>query len=120
MLYTDGVIEHKRDIIDGERRLLEAARVAADEENPALAVQRLMFAHSPATDDVAIMTISFKGLPGAHNLTTVGGLQLNSFEVPGFDGIGDITSTDVEPEIGPNHNDIDERMTVKTETPIIV
>jgi hypothetical protein len=112
VLYTDGVIEHKRDIIDGERRLLEASRVAAGDENPALAIQRIMFAGSSATDDVAIMTISFKqGLPGAQNLTTVGGLQVNSIEVPGVDSIGDTASTDFGPETGPNeYKDIDRQI----------
>lgn len=73
-----------------------------------------MFADGPATDDVAIMTISFKqGPPGAQNVTTVGGLQVNSLEVPGFDGIGidDSASTSRGSELGPNsRNDIDRQL----------
>jgi serine phosphatase RsbU (regulator of sigma subunit) len=61
VLYTDGVIEHKRDLIDGERRLLDAARsvVAQQASDPAASLRRAIFADSAPEDDVAIMTVSF-------------------------------------------------------------
>ncbi len=61
VLYTDGVIEHKRDIAEGERRLLEAARRAQTEgsNDPALAVRQAIFADKAPDDDVAIMTVKF-------------------------------------------------------------
>jgi serine phosphatase RsbU (regulator of sigma subunit) len=61
VLYTDGVIEHKRDLFDGERRLLEAARtvVAQGSSDPASSVRHEIFAENAPTDDVAIMTVSF-------------------------------------------------------------
>jgi serine phosphatase RsbU (regulator of sigma subunit) len=61
VLYTDGVIEHKRDLIDGERRLLEAARtvVAQQPADPATSVRNAIFADKEPDDDVAIMTVTF-------------------------------------------------------------
>jgi len=60
VLYTDGVIEHKRNLFEGEARLLEAARLSVGQENPALAIQQYVFDASPPTDDVAILTVTFK------------------------------------------------------------
>ena len=61
VLYTDGVIEHKRDLIDGERRLLAAARAVVTEgaSDPASSVRQAIFADKAPDDDVAIMTVSF-------------------------------------------------------------
>jgi CHASE3 domain sensor protein len=61
LLYTDGVIEHKRDLIEGERRLLEAAQAAAAQgaADPASSVRMAIFADKLPVDDVAIMTVSF-------------------------------------------------------------
>lgn len=61
VLYTDGVIEHKRDLIDGERRLLDAARLvmAQHAADPAAGVRRAIFGDNAPDDDVAIMTVSF-------------------------------------------------------------
>jgi CHASE3 domain sensor protein len=61
VLYTDGVIEHKRDLIDGERRLIDAASavVAQHAVDPAASVRRAIFGDKPPEDDVAIMTVSF-------------------------------------------------------------
>jgi hypothetical protein len=70
VLYTDGVIEHARNIMEGEARLLEAATLALGDENPALAIRRHVFATSSPTDDVAILTVKFtksgddEGAPG--------------------------------------------------------
>jgi Stage II sporulation protein E (SpoIIE) len=82
VLYTDGVIEHKRDIIDGETRLLEAARLAVSEDNPALAIQQRIFAGGAPADDVAILTVRFKeAADGTPAITVLGGLQLSQVEV---------------------------------------
>jgi serine phosphatase RsbU (regulator of sigma subunit) len=61
VLYTDGVIEHKRDLVEGERRLLDAARSVASQptDDPAAGVRRAIFADKAPDDDVAIMTVSF-------------------------------------------------------------
>ena len=67
VLYTDGVSEHGRDLVEGERRLLEtvsevAASRAAD---PASAIREAIFRTAPPTDDVAILTVTFRGAPVA-------------------------------------------------------
>jgi serine phosphatase RsbU (regulator of sigma subunit) len=61
VLYTDGVIEHKRDLFEGERKLLAAARtvVANGISDPATSVRQAIFADKAPDDDVAIMTVSF-------------------------------------------------------------
>ena len=63
--YTDGVIEHKRDIFDGERRLLAAVDAAVGREDPAVAIHEMIFAGTSATDDVAIFTVTFRTVDGA-------------------------------------------------------
>jgi hypothetical protein len=82
-LYTDGVIEHKRDIIDGEARLLAAARAAVLDENPAIAIRQQIFQRNVPKDDVAILTVKFKAateeLEGA---ASISGLQSNRLELP--------------------------------------
>jgi CHASE3 domain sensor protein len=61
VLYTDGVIEHKRDLIGGERRLLDATRLVVEQHvsDPAASLRRAIFADNAPEDDVAIMTVSF-------------------------------------------------------------
>jgi CHASE3 domain sensor protein len=59
VLYTDGVIEFERDVIGGEARLLDAARLAVAAADPASAIERTIFAAHPPTDDVAILTVTF-------------------------------------------------------------
>jgi anti-sigma regulatory factor (Ser/Thr protein kinase) len=59
-VYTDGLIEYSRDVIEGEHRLLDAMRdatVVRDAE-PARALVRRIFATRPNTDDVATLTVS--------------------------------------------------------------
>ena len=83
VFYTDGVIEHKRNIIEGMDALLEASRLAVLEENPALAIQRLVFKTAIPTDDVAILTVKFKETAkGGKGTTVVAGLQVSRTEVP--------------------------------------
>lgn len=86
VLYTDGVIEHKRDIIDGERRLLEAARIAALERSadPALSVRVAIFADKLPVDDVAIMTVSFS-VRDQTSVTTLSAFSLSHLSISGGD-----------------------------------
>ncbi len=64
VLYTDGVLEHKRDIVAGQNRLLEAAARAVGGADPALAIQRHVFSEAEPTDDVAILVVSFLRVEG--------------------------------------------------------
>jgi serine phosphatase RsbU (regulator of sigma subunit) len=83
VLYTDGVIEHKRNVIDGLDRLLEASRLSVLAENPALAIQRYVFQDSIPTDDVAILTVKFsEAARGERGAAVVAGLQVSRTELP--------------------------------------
>jgi serine phosphatase RsbU (regulator of sigma subunit) len=61
VLYTDGVIEHSRNVIEGERQLLEAIASISDrpEGEAATAIYRNIFEQRTVGDDVAILTIGF-------------------------------------------------------------
>ncbi len=61
VLYTDGALEHTRDVLEGERRLLAAAELAmrGGAADPARIIHDAVFAGSDAGDDVAILTIGF-------------------------------------------------------------
>jgi serine phosphatase RsbU (regulator of sigma subunit)/anti-sigma regulatory factor (Ser/Thr protein kinase) len=65
-VYTDGLIEYSRDIIDGERRLLEAVRdgVTQRDAEPARALVQRVFAHAENTDDVATLTVTAADVRG--------------------------------------------------------
>ena len=80
VLYTDGVLEHKRDVIGGQERLLEAARKSVDEDDPALAIQRYVFEESGPTDDVAILAVSFRKFDGDGETPVVNAFQLNRWQ----------------------------------------
>jgi CHASE3 domain sensor protein len=86
VLYTDGVIEHKRDLIDGERRLLDAAQavVANGAADPAASVRNAIFGDVSPNDDVAIMTVSFAIRDQAAR-TTVNALSQNRLTVTATD-----------------------------------
>ena len=60
VLYTDGAIEHSRDVLEGEILLLDAVEEAAAHPNDAAAVicDRIL-RDRPVADDVAILTIRF-------------------------------------------------------------
>lgn len=62
VLYTDGLIEYDRDVIEGERLMLATAREIAVRRlaNPAAEIQDAIFAGREPSDDVAILTISFR------------------------------------------------------------
>jgi serine phosphatase RsbU (regulator of sigma subunit) len=61
VLYTDGVIEHSRDVLKGESLLLEAVETAAQiaGNDPAKAILHEIFDHHRVSDDIAILTIHF-------------------------------------------------------------
>lgn len=60
VLYTDGAIEHSRDVIEGEEILLAAAALAADSDGDAAAlIHNTIFDGRDVGDDVAILTIGF-------------------------------------------------------------
>lgn len=61
VLYTDGAIEHSRDVIEGEEILLAAAARAADapDGDAAALIHRTIFDGRAVGDDVAILTIGF-------------------------------------------------------------
>jgi CHASE3 domain sensor protein len=65
VLYTDGAVEHSRDVIEGETILLaaaaEAARVAPPD--PATFIRNTVFNGRAVGDDVAILTIGFAAEP---------------------------------------------------------
>jgi anti-sigma regulatory factor (Ser/Thr protein kinase) len=59
-LYTDGLVEYGRDVVEGERRLLECVRASIIERDaePAAALQQRVFGASANTDDVATLTVA--------------------------------------------------------------
>ena len=65
VLYTDGAIEHSRDVIEGETILLAAAAAAAEAQppDPATFIRNAVFAGRDVGDDVAILTIGFAADP---------------------------------------------------------
>jgi serine phosphatase RsbU (regulator of sigma subunit) len=64
VLYTDGAVEHSRDVLAGEQQLLEAvASVCGGDsvEHAAAAIHAHIFDGRAVGDDVAILTVSFAG-----------------------------------------------------------
>jgi serine phosphatase RsbU (regulator of sigma subunit) len=61
VLYTDGAIEHSRNVLEGETLLLEAVEAAAKNraDDPAKAIRDGIFSRHRVSDDVAILTICF-------------------------------------------------------------
>jgi hypothetical protein len=61
VLYTDGLLEYDRDLLAGERRILEAVSTVASRgiDNPAAAIRDAIVSRYEPTDDVAVMTIAF-------------------------------------------------------------
>ncbi len=59
VLYTDGVTEHGRDVLAGERRLTAAAVGARGADDVARAIYEQIFRGNLPADDVAIMAITF-------------------------------------------------------------
>jgi serine phosphatase RsbU (regulator of sigma subunit) len=61
VLYTDGLIEHSRNLAEGEAALLEAVESTAIHpgEDAAAAIRDRIFAAREVADDVAILTVRF-------------------------------------------------------------
>jgi len=61
VLYTDGAIEHSRNVLEGEAALLRAATDAMTEDaaESATFIHNAIFRGRPVGDDVAILTIGF-------------------------------------------------------------
>lgn len=77
ILYTDGAVEQTRDVLEGERILLDAVLAAAGEHGSDFAalIHRTIFNGAAAGDDVAILTIGFaeRAAEGVH--VSAGGLN---------------------------------------------
>jgi serine phosphatase RsbU (regulator of sigma subunit)/anti-sigma regulatory factor (Ser/Thr protein kinase) len=60
--YTDGLIEHTRDLLAGEASVLDAiaAEIISPSENPALTLQQRIFTNGRNSDDVATLTLSLR------------------------------------------------------------
>jgi serine phosphatase RsbU (regulator of sigma subunit) len=61
VLYTDGLIEYSRDLVQGEAALLEAAQAVAETPapDPAVQIRDRIFRDRKVADDVAILTVRF-------------------------------------------------------------
>jgi CHASE3 domain sensor protein len=60
VLYTDGAIEHSRNVFDGERTLLDAINNSLDvKTDTSTFIRDAIFATCTPADDVAIVTITF-------------------------------------------------------------
>ena len=59
VLYTDGAIEHSRDIIAGEQALLEAVAAIPAGADAATTIYQSIFHDKSVGDDVAILTVGF-------------------------------------------------------------
>lgn len=81
VLYTDGVIEHKRNIVEGERNLLAAIDGAARAENPAVAIHQNIFHGASSRDDVAILTLSFRDIGDGRGRASIAGTQASRVDV---------------------------------------
>jgi serine phosphatase RsbU (regulator of sigma subunit)/anti-sigma regulatory factor (Ser/Thr protein kinase) len=77
-LYTDGLIEYSRDLLEGESRLLDAMResVAATDPEPARALLRRVFASHENTDDVAALTVTAADVPSTEFAFTFSALPM--------------------------------------------
>jgi serine phosphatase RsbU (regulator of sigma subunit) len=61
VLYTDGAVEHSRNVLEGETLLMQAAKTALEKNAPDLAatIRAQIFGKRAVGDDVAILTIGF-------------------------------------------------------------
>jgi serine phosphatase RsbU (regulator of sigma subunit) len=63
VLYTDGAVEHSRNVLEGEELLLKAVAEAAEQSelDQAAFIHHAIFAGRSVGDDVAILTVGFSG-----------------------------------------------------------
>jgi serine phosphatase RsbU (regulator of sigma subunit)/CHASE3 domain sensor protein len=95
VLYTDGVTEHSRDAVEGERLLLEALSGLTDQAEAANVLYQTLLQDKPPSDDVAILTLAFEaGRPSGLAV----GMQ---DEKPGTFGLGEDRSSSVRPALKP-------------------
>ncbi len=80
VLYTDGAVEHSRDVLEGENVLLEAIVAAARQPVEKLAsnIHAAIFAGREVGDDVAILTVGF-GTDDVSSLRLTGDYAHSSF-----------------------------------------
>jgi anti-sigma regulatory factor (Ser/Thr protein kinase) len=66
-VYTDGLIEYSRDIVEGEKRLLDEVRAGIfdPDTEPARALVKRVFAARDNTDDVATLTVAAADVHGS-------------------------------------------------------
>ena len=87
VLYTDGLIEYKRDVLSGESRLLRAAQRVAEAgvPDPAVALRDEVFRDGNPVDDVAVLTLRFAARsPGERDdapATSINALQVTRISV---------------------------------------
>ena len=86
ILYTDGLLEYDRDLLEAERRILKiATEVARDNiDNPASAIRDAVFRNVEPADDVAILTIRFSRYSASGHAAPMG--SASNWSV-GFRGI---------------------------------
>lgn len=65
VLYTDGLIEYDRDVLDGERQLLDAVAAEAirPSADPAAAIRERVLGPSQNRDDIAILALAVAETP---------------------------------------------------------
>ncbi|HEV8353585.1 MAG TPA: SpoIIE family protein phosphatase [bacterium] len=65
VLYTDGLVEHRHDIIAGEQALRDVVRAVVDEQVdlPAQAIQDRVLAGGRHPDDIAVLVVQVTQLP---------------------------------------------------------
>jgi serine phosphatase RsbU (regulator of sigma subunit) len=74
VLYTDGIIEHSRNLAEGEAALLEAVEAAAEQPtpDPANVIVESIFRRRKVADDIAILTATFRPKVKGGNLLQSG------------------------------------------------
>jgi CHASE3 domain sensor protein len=94
VLYTDGAVEHSRDVIAGEATLLGAVASAARSRDFASQIHDAIFADRAVGDDVAILTVGF-GSSDSTGLTVSGEYAQTAFAgVIGHGGNGGSVALD--------------------------
>jgi serine phosphatase RsbU (regulator of sigma subunit) len=94
VLYTDGAVEHSRDVLRGEQELLAAVAgsVGNTDADPADVIRDAIFKNRPVADDVAIVTLQFaEGTSGMGRLRLLESSVEFTASGPGV-GPGAITS----------------------------
>jgi len=93
VLYTDGAVEHSRDVLEGEALLVQAARRALENNVTDLAasIRTEIFGGRQVGDDVAILTIGFA--PGETTRMTFASNNAQGTVISGARGVGPVPSS---------------------------